>query len=108
MTDSKKILDNLYELSKSFPQKSLESVAESNPITKLDEVNTILHIYVVREEIEKTTDEKYREDCRWLLQELEIHLIELQRKSDSKWLSYSPLEDLINKDCDRTISNFTF
>lgn len=99
MTNSKHILDNLYELSKSFSQ---------NPITKLDEVNTILHIYAVREEITKTTNEKYREDCRWLLNELEIHLKDLQRKNDSKWLSYSPLEDLINKDCERTISNFTF
>lgn len=45
MTDSKKILDNLYELKKSFSQKSLEGVAESNPITKLDEVKRLLRSY---------------------------------------------------------------
>lgn len=99
MTDSKKVLDDLLYTIKSLPQ---------NPVTKLDEVNTILHVYAVREEIKKTTDEKYLEDCRWLLNELEIHLKELQRKSDKRWLSYSPLEDLINKGCDRTISRFYF
>jgi len=99
MTSSKEILDDLLDTIKSLPK---------NPMSELNEVNTILHIYAVREEITKTTDEKYLQDCRWLLNELEIHLKELQRKSDSKWLSYSPLEDLINKDCDRTISNFIF
>ena len=91
MTDSKQILDNLYKLKKSLSQKSLEGVAESNPITKLDEVNTILHIYAVREEIEKTSDEKLKRDYQWLLNELMIHLKDLQRKSEN-YLYYSMAE----------------
>lgn len=95
MTSSKKILDDLLNTVKSFPK---------NPVTQLDEVNTILHIYAVKDEIAKSVDERYNEDCTQLLKELEIHLKELQRRSDSKWLSYSPLEDLINKDCEKTIN----
>jgi len=99
MSESKKILDNLDSTIKSISQ---------NPITQLDEVNTILHIFAVKEEIAKTTDEKLKKDYQWLLNELEIHLEELRRKSDNKWLSYSPLEEIINKDCERTLSRFTF
>lgn len=51
-----------------------------NPVTKLDEVNTIIHIYAVREEIKKATDEKYKQDCQKALNELEIHYRELSRK----------------------------
>lgn len=54
-------------------------------------MNTILHIYAVREEIEKTTDDKYKKDCSRLLKELEIHLKELQRKSEN-YLYYSMAE----------------
>lgn len=73
MTSSKEILDDLLDTIKSLPK---------NPMSELDEVNTILHIYAVREEIEKTTDNKYKKDCSRLLKELEIHLKELQRKSE--------------------------
>ena len=78
MTSSKKILDDLSLAVKSIPQ---------HPATKLDETNTILHILAVREEIERTRDDKYREECQVLLAELEIHLKELQRKSNTKHLS---------------------
>lgn len=99
MTSSKKILDDLLNAIKSIPK---------NPVTQLDEVNTILHIYAVKEEIAKSIDEKYKEDCTQLLKELEIHYQELSRKSDNKWLAYSPLEDLINEDCERTVCRFNF
>lgn len=71
MTNSKQILEDLYLLKKSLPQ---------NPVIKLDEVNTILHIYAFREEIAKSNDEQYKEDCRKALIELEKHYQELQRK----------------------------
>jgi len=51
--EGKKILDNLYDTIKSIPQ---------NPITQLDETNTILHIFAVKEETDKTTDEKLNKD----------------------------------------------
>lgn len=70
-----KILDDLYKLKKSLPQ---------NPVTKLIEVDTILHIYAVKEEIRNTTDEKYREECQKALTELEKHYQELQRKNTYK------------------------
>lgn len=70
-----KILNDLYQLKKSMPQ---------NPVTKLDEVNTIIHIYAIREEIQNTTDEKYKEDCQKALIELEKHYQELQRKNTYK------------------------
>ena len=41
---NKEVLDQLSETIKNIPQ---------HPVTKLDEVNTILHIYAVREEIAK-------------------------------------------------------
>lgn len=71
MTDSNQILNNLYELKDSMPQ---------NPVTKLDEVNTILHIYAFKEEIRNTTDEKHKEECQKVIIELEKHYQELQRK----------------------------
>lgn len=71
MTNSNQILNDLYKLKKSMPQ---------NPVTKLDEVNTILHIYAVKEEIARSNDEQYREDCQKALIELEKHYQELQRK----------------------------
>ena len=106
MTSSKKMLDALFFTVKSLPQHPVTKLAErqATPVFG-DEANTVLHILAVREEIERTRDDKYLEDCQVLLAELEIHLKELQRKSDIKWLSYSPIEELITRDCDRMISN---
>ena len=88
MTSSKKILDDLSLAVKSIPQHPATKLAErqATPVFG-DETNTILHILAVREEIERTRDDKYREECQVLLAELEIHLKELQRKSNTKHLS---------------------
>lgn len=61
MTSGKQILDDLYQLMKTLPQ---------NPIAKSDEVNTTIHIYAVKEEIKKATEEKYIQDCQEVLVEL--------------------------------------
>lgn len=90
MASSKEILDNLYEL-----LYELKKSIIPNSIIQLDEVNTILHIYAVREEIDKTTNEKYKQDCRGLLNELEIHLTELQRRNDRN-LSHQSMSEFIN------------
>lgn len=71
MAESKKILDNLYQIIKNIPQ---------NPIAKLDEVDTILRIYTVKQKIENTNNEQLLKDYRWLFNELESHYQGLQRK----------------------------
>lgn len=68
-----------------------------NQVTKLNEVDTIIHIYSFKEEIKKATDEKYRQNCQEALKELKIHYQELSKKSIS---NYSPLEEIIKRDCE--------
>ena len=82
MAKSNKILDDLYKVIKSI---------SGNPITKLDEVNTILHIYTIKREIKNIKDEKLLKDCHWLLSELEQHYQDLQRKNSTR-LTYEEYE----------------
>lgn len=86
MSEANQILDDLYRLTKSLPQ---------NPIAKLDEVNTVLHILATKKEIEEATDDKLRDDYQWLLNELEVHYQELSRKSLTR-LSYENYKDSFN------------
>lgn len=78
MSEANKILDDLYQLKKSMPQ---------NPMAKLDETNTVLHILATKKEIEEATDDKLKKDYQYLLNELEVHCQELSRKSLTR-LSY--------------------
>lgn len=82
MAKSNIILDDLYKVIKSI---------SGNPITKLDEVNTILHIYTIKREIKNIKDEKLLKDYHWLLSELEQHYQDLQRKNSTR-LTYEEYE----------------
>lgn len=75
MSEAKQILNNLYQLKKSMPQ---------NPVTKLDDVNTVLHILAVKKKIKEAADDKLKKDYQCLLDELEIHYQELSRKGDAR------------------------
>lgn len=82
MTKSNKILDDLRQAIQSIPK-----IAE-NPIAKLDSVNTVLHIYAIKEKIDKTKDEKLIKDYQWILGELVRHYQTLQRKDENSIYSY--------------------
>ena len=64
--ESNQILNDLCQLMKTLPQ---------NPVTKLNEIYTILLIFAI-----KTTDEKLKKDCQSLLSDLNIHYQKLSRK----------------------------
>lgn len=74
MSEQNQILDKLLQLRKSFPQ---------SPLAKLDETNTILHILATKKKIENATDDKLRNNYQWLLNELEAHYRELERKNST-------------------------